>query len=191
MRRHLTRLPAAFALVAALSGCSGALKTLFAPQELSDNYAQTPGTTAVYNWQGVSTPAPAIIDGDAATFEEMSREIEVRLPEPRPIRRIVIRNTNFEDVIVYVGGPGGEGDWKIQTQIRQNKNTTITIPLSLMTDRIRFRIGGTLDDSIGPAQPIIVEGIEIRRSTLHQARPKAGEVEIYGFRTKREADDVF
>jgi len=60
-----------------------------------------------------------------------------------------------------------------------------------MTDRIRFRIGGTLDDSIGPAQPIIVEGIEIRRSTLHQARPKAGEVEIYGFRTKREADDVF
>jgi len=172
-----------------LAGCAP-LKSVFAPQELTENYCLTPGTVAQYEWQGTVTPVPNLIDGDLNTIGETGREIVIRLPEPRPLRRIVIRDANYEDIILYVGGPGGEGDWKILRQIKQNRERTITIPLSVITDRVRFRIGNTLDDTIGPA-PRPVEGVSTRGATLKLAAPKAAEIELYGFRTKSRSGDLF
>jgi hypothetical protein len=170
-------------------GCAP-LRTVFAPQELTENYCRTPGTVAQYEWQGTVTPAPNLIDGDMTTVGETGREIVIILAEARPIRRIVIRDANYEDIILYVGGPGGEGDWKILQQIKQNRERTITIPLSVMTDRVRFRIGNTLDDSIGPA-PRPVDGVNQRGATLKLAAPKAAEIEIYGFQNKTKSGDLF
>lgn len=174
---------------AALTGCAP-LRSLFEPQELTENYCLTPGTVAQYEWQNTITPVPNLIDGDLSTVAETGREIVILLPESRPVRRIVIREANYEDIIVYVGGRGGEGDWKILQQIKQNRERTIAIPLSVITDRVRFRIGNTLDDSIGPA-PRPVDGVSPRGSTLKLASPRAAEIEIYGFQTKSKSGDVF
>lgn len=174
---------------AVLTGCAQ-LRTAFAPQELTENYCRTPGTVAQYEWQGNVTPVPNLVDGDLKTIAETGREIVIRLAEARPVRRIVIRDANYEDIILYVGGPGGEGDWKILRQIKQNRERTITISLSVITDRVRFRIGNTLDDSIGPA-PRPVDGVSQRGSTLKLAAPKAAEIEIYGFQTKSKSGDIF
>lgn len=174
----------------ALGGCAG-VSSLFAPQELTENYCLTPGAVAEAHWQNTVTPVPALIDGDLSTVGETSREVVIRLPESRPVRRILIRETNYEDILVYVGGPGGEGDWKLLRQIKQNREKTVAIPLSVITDRVRFRIGNTHDDTIGPA-PRPVEGmVNPRGSTLKLAAPKAAEIEIYGFRNKTSSGDVF
>ncbi|MDA1192199.1 MAG: hypothetical protein O3A46_11025, partial [Candidatus Poribacteria bacterium] len=139
-----------FSLVSfAVAGC-GAMTGFFAPQEMSENYALTPGTLAISTWESTDTPVPELIDGDPETTVETARQIIIRLPEKRSIRRIVMRNANYEDVILYIGGEK-ENEWKQASRIKQNRETTITIDVTAVTDRIRLRIGNTHDDKMGVA----------------------------------------
>lgn len=167
-------------------GCSR-FQNVVKPQELSENYALTPGTVAEYHSQGVHTPAPALVDGDVKTIGETGREIIIRLPEPRPIRRIVTRASNYEDVILYVGGKD-ERDWKMVKQIKQNRSDTITIKVNVLTSRIRLRIGGTHDDKRGALRAESGEA-GTRYTNLQVGTPKAGEIELYGFRSQASKKD--
>ena len=146
------------AISAALCGCGTTLGTLLQPQELSENYAAMPGTIAESHWRGTAERVPALVDGDPETIGETAREIVIVMPEPRAIRRIVTRNSNYEDVILYVGGRG-ENEWKMVTQIKQNTKPSIEINLSAITDRIRLRIGNTHDDQFGTPDRRVVRGI--------------------------------
>ena len=181
---------AAAATACIACGCSGVLGTIFQPQELSDNYATIPGTVAESHWKRSVELVPLLIDGDVETIGRTAREIVIRMPEERVIRRVVTRNSNYEDVILYVGGRS-EGEWKMVTQIKQNDKSSIVINLSAVTDRIRLRIGDTFDDEFGSSDRRIVPGTGGRRQTAFKpGAPKAGEIELYGLRAKRSDEDV-
>ena len=169
----------------ALAGCA-ALTSVFQPAELSENYATLPGVTAEYAWQDQAMAAPALVDGSAATTVQTSREVRVVLPEARAIRRVVARNANYENATLYVGGRGAD-EWRMAGQIRKNAETDITFKVNAFTDRIRIRIGNTHDDRHGAVARVIdaTEGA-IRTTTFAPGQPRAGEIEIYGYRPKTE-----
>jgi hypothetical protein len=184
---RLLRFLSALVWLGGLPGCA-VLRTVLAPQEWSENYALMPGTIAEWHWLGTVGAAPNLVDGDPSTTAETSREVVVRIPEPRPLRRIVLRDANYEDVLVYVGGRS-EGEWKMVAHVQQNRASTLTIPLNSITDRIRLRIGNTLDDKVGAARPIEQGGSIVGFTTFQPGKPRAGEIELYGLRTKKAADD--
>lgn len=180
------------AAVLTLSACAS-LKSVFAPQALSENLCRTPGTVIEYDWEGGYAPAPALMDGNPDTVAETSREIMIRLPERRPLRRVIIRNANYSDIFLYVHGGSGDGDWKMLGKLQQNRATTVEFDVSGISDRIRLRIGDTLDDTIGEKRVELDERGQDsgRRTTFHPGTPRAGEIEVYGYTTKSKADDVF
>lgn len=179
------------ALLLFLGGCgTGLIGRLVGPQELSDNYALLPGTVAEWHWQTEVHPAPELIDGDPETVAVTSREIYIRLPVERSLHQLVIRNANFEDVIVYAGGKS-EGEWKIVARVKQNREPTLVIPIRATTDRIRLRIGNTHDDRFGSNQRRWIEQGGVQRTTAFQpGQPRAGEIELYGLRRPAEAEEL-
>ena len=169
----------------ALAGCS-ALTSVFQPAELSENYATLPGVTAEYAWEDQAMEAPGLVDGSAAPTVQTSREVRVRLPEARAIRRVVARNANYENATLYTGGRGAD-EWRMAGQTRKNTETDITFRVNAFTDRIRIRIGNTHDDRHGAVARVInaAEGTT-RTTTFAPGQPRAGEIEIYGYRPKTE-----
>ena len=59
--------------------------------------------------------------------------------------------------------------------------------MNAFTDRIRIRIGNTHDDRHGAVARVInaAEGTT-RTTTFAPGQPRAGEIEIYGYRPKTE-----
>ncbi len=167
------------------TGCAS-LATVFQPAELSENYARLPDVIAQYKWQDQEIAAPDLVDGSPETTVGTSREVHVILPEPRSIRRVVARNANYEDATLYVGGRGSD-EWRMVGQIKQNAEPDITFKVNAVTDRIRIRVGGTSDDKHGTVARVVgyENGIP-RTTTFTPGKPRAGEIEIYGYRPRTE-----
>ncbi len=157
-------------------GCqSGMLSHLVSAQAWSENYATLEGATCT---------SPEMIDGNLETVGQRSggHEITVTLPTRKSIHRIVIRGTNIEDVIVYMS-LGGEGNWKIIKQVKNNRNPTIDLRVSVVTDGIRFRVGGTLDDKrVAGAYSAQYDAVINRQ--VKRGYPTAQEIELYGLAEK-------
>ena len=133
---------------------------------------------------------PALVDGDPLTTAETAREIVIILPERRSIRKVVTRNSNYEDIILYVGGLG-EDEWNLVTQVKQNRQTSVEMNVSVSTDRIRLRIGNTLDDQFGTSERRTVrDSGGLRQTSFKPGKPRAGEIEIYGLRPKSPDKDA-
>ena len=161
-----------------LGGCTPSLiKKIFHEQEWGENYART---------EGVTCTTPEMIDGDMKTVGVSSRhEIIITLPERKPIHRILIRDTNIEDFILYAS-EGSEGDWKQITKQKNNKLDTIDIRVGVVTDKLRFRIGGTFDDE-RMARKIVPFGNTARSiRQIKRAPVSVREIELYGFVSKKK-----
>ncbi|MCZ6680134.1 MAG: hypothetical protein O7E52_23130 [Candidatus Poribacteria bacterium] len=164
-------------------GCGSAmLNALVSAQEWSENYATLEGTTCGYSAKDSQIPVPEMIDGDLETVGRAGREIILTLPTRKSIHRVVIRGTNIEDVILYAG-LGGEGNWRKVKQLKNNRESTIDLRVSFVTDRIRLRVGGTFDD-----QRIAGAYSAQRNAIISQRKlgsPTAQEIELYGFVDKK------
>ena len=157
-----------------ISGCKSSLVSrLFPEQTWSQNYALLEGTTCT---------SPEMIDGDLDTVGRRWKEIILTLPERKAIHRIVIRGTNFEDIIVYAGLGNADSCRSIK-KIKDNQSTTIDFRATCVTDAIRFRIGGTLDDKrVGKdfRSAMSIDPNVRRYSGIKRGYPYAQEIELYG-----------
>ena len=147
-------------------GCS----VLFAPQELSENYALA---------EGVLCDAPEAVDGDLNTVSNSTR-ITISLPEKKSIRKIIIHNLNISNFVLYES-MGEEGRWKIIKSVKGNKLPKVVINTQVVTDKIRMFItdtsGGRFAD---PGTLRDVDGNSNIFSRQVDARPLLQEIELYG-----------
>lgn len=161
-----------------MAGCkAGFMGALVAPQEWSENYALLDGATCT---------VPAMADGNLETVGTANRDwIVITLPTRKSIHRIVIRETNIEDLIVYES-IGGEGEWKRINKINNNRKSTIDIRVSVVTDAIRFKIGETSDDK-RVAGEFSYQVNRVRNRQVKRGYPTAQEIELYGFVQKKSS----
>ena len=158
-----------------LSLCAGC-STLFAPQELSENYALAPG---------VECDAPLAVDGNLETVSSNTR-ILITLPERKSIRKIVIHSPNISDFILYES-TGGEGQWRIIKGIKGNKLTQIAINTQVTTDKIRMFVSDTRGSIFAEPGSITDEdGYPSLFTRKVDALPQIQEIEIYGLVDKIE-----
>ncbi len=166
---------------AILIGCSSVTKNIVTKQEWSENYSRG---------KNVKATSPLMIDGDPGTLGETQpppdmasagatkfTEAVVELPEAKSIRRIVIRNTNLRNFIVY-SGTGKSGDWKTLKEFKNNSDNVVDFNVSTQTDRIKIRVLRTSDDETIP-------GGRGGQARLRHAPGKIQEIEIYGFTTAK------
>jgi len=152
------------------AGCAN-FEKVFAPQQLSENYALMPG---------VECDAPEAVDGDLNTVSNNTR-IVISLPEKKSIRRIVIYNTNIANFILYEY-KGKEGDWKIINSFKGNKQPKIVVNTQVVTDKIRIFISDTHGSRfVGPGivrdENKIIHKVDAQLDAL----PEIQEIELYGF----------
>ncbi|MDQ1329367.1 MAG: hypothetical protein QG641_2656 [Candidatus Poribacteria bacterium] len=159
-----------FLVLFAFSGCS-TFNTLFAPQQMSENYALMPG---------VECDAPEAVDADMNTISNSTR-IVISLPEKKSIRRIVIYNTNISNFILYEY-KGNAGDWKIINSFKGNTQTKIVVNTQVMTDKIRLFVSDTSGTIfIGPGVERDENGFLRKVDSQVNAKPEIQEIELYGF----------
>ncbi len=152
--------------VCLLAGCS----TLFAPQELSENYALA---------DGVRCDAPAVVDGDLETTSE-SRRIVISLPEAKPIRRVIIHSPNVSNFILYES-IGAEGQWRIIKSVKGNKLDKIVVSTQVTTDKIRIYVSDTRGSRfVNPGTMIDETGRRNLFTRKVDTRPVIQEIELYG-----------
>ena len=96
--------------------------------------------------ESVTCSSAEMTNGDLKPVGSSGHQILIELPERKAIHRIVIRQTNIEDLILYAGASKSQGDWRKVDKIKDNRQTTFKIRQAFVTDRIRMRIGGTMDD---------------------------------------------
>ncbi|MBM3241863.1 hypothetical protein FJZ31_36800 [Candidatus Poribacteria bacterium] len=161
-----------------LSGCqAGILSKFFEEQQWSENYALL---------EGVTCTTPEMIDGDMNTVGISGRhEVIITLPERKSIHRILIRGTNIEDYILYAS-KGSEDNWKQVGKKKNNKSDTIDIRVSAVTDKLRFRIGGTFDDVRRAKDPYAYQLTGQRDIPIKRAAVSVREIELYGFAEKEK-----
>jgi len=148
------------------AGCS----TLFAPQELSENYALE---------DGVQSDAPAVVDGDLET-SITTRRIVITLPEARAIRRVIIHSPNISNFVLYQS-IGAEGEWRPIKSVKGNKLDKIVVNTQVTTDRIRLYVSNARGSRFAePGQTLDETGRRNRFSRMVDARPVIQEIELYG-----------
>ena len=162
-----------------IAGCkAGFMSALVAPQEWSENYVLLEGATC---------SVPAMADGNLETVGTANQHwIVITLPTRKPIHRIVIRETNIEDLIIYES-VGGEGEWKRIDKINNNRKSTIDMRVSVVTDGIRFKIGETSDDKRLAGEFSYQEN-RLRNRQVKRGYPTAQEIELYGFVQKKASN---
>lgn len=162
-----------FILTMTISGCSRLeiLHKVFAPQEWSENYALLEGTECTSN---------LMVDGKIDTVGKTGHRIIIELPGRKSIHKVIIRDTNIEDLILY-RWTGNK--WMKVTKVIDNTADTIEIRVRIATNRLRFRIGGTFDDKRLAGKPSPITG-KIRRNRIKRGTPSASEIELYGFISK-------
>jgi hypothetical protein len=159
-----------FLILFALSGCS-TFSTLFAPQQMSENYALMPGAEC---------DAPEAVDADMNTISNNTR-IVISLPEKKSIRRIVIHNTNISNFILYEY-KGKEGDWKIINNFKGNTQSKIVVNTQVITDKIRIFVSDTSGARfVGPGVERDENGFLQKVDSQLDAKPEIQEIELYGF----------
>jgi len=152
--------------VCLLAGCS----TLFAPQELSENYALA---------DGVRCDAPGVVDGDLETTSG-SRRIVISLPEAKPIRRVIIHSPNVSNFILYES-IGAEGEWRIIKSVKGNKLDKIIVNTQVTTDKIRLFVSDTRGSRfIDPGTITDETGRRNEFTRKVDTRPVIQEIELYG-----------
>ena len=166
-----------------LSSCRLAelVSTVFAAQEWSQNYALM---------EGVTCSAQEMIDGDIKTFGSSGHQIRINLPQRKTIHRLVFRQTNIQDLTLYIDrNNDDENDWMKWEQIDANRESTIEIRKVFNAQRIRILIGATSDD-----QRIAEEftfnthsRVGIHRRTVERGKPFVHEIELYGFEVKESS----
>lgn len=171
-----------FSLSCFALGCSGLVNNLVLPQGWSENYAALDGTTCTYVFKNSEYPVLEMIDGDLETGNKAGHRIIVTLPTRKSIHRVVLRGTNIEDVIVYqgLGGLGGQGHWKVVKRVKNNREPTLDLRVSAVTNQIRLQVGGTFDDQRMPGVPTPSGGM----THVKRGNTLIHEIELYGFAKK-------
>ena len=182
----------AFNLVS-LYGCTTGL---IADQAWSENYALM---------EGVQANDPAIIDGDLKTVGQSqyvepssdvvqshhaSSESVIFLPAPKSIHRVVIHSSNVQAFDIWVAD--NQGRWDRIKEIKSVKQKVIDVRLNraVRTNGVKVRISRTTDDA------------EIRQKNIQRVRgwriysghvrapAKISEIELFGFASKKDVEDV-
>lgn len=186
-------------LLFSLTGC-----ILFTQQEWSENYALM---------DGVTSNSPLAIDGNVETIGEAqlpmnsdrrlaSPEIIITLSEKKVIRKIIIHSDNLKKLVIYADKGGtihSNTDWQLLKEIKAVKSYPLEIPIlySHPTDKLRIVILDTTDDAVVARK----EKAEFSRQGIGSLafgrggsrmfgqrynNARIGEIEIYGYRTKKE-----
>jgi len=147
-------------------GCS----TLFAPQQLSENYARIPG---------VKSNAPEAVDGDLNTISKNTR-IFISLPEEKSIMKIVIHSPNISNFTLYELA-GEKNEWRRIKGIKGNKLSKIVINTQVTTDAIRMFVSDTSKGRFAePGTIRHMDGHTNIFSSQVDALPQIQEIELYG-----------
>ena len=180
------------ASISLFSSCrlSELTSTVFSAQEWSQNYALT---------EGVTCSAQEMIDGDIKTVGSSGYQVRINLPERKTIHRLVFRQTNIQDLTLYIDrNNDDENDWMKWEQIDSNRESTFEIRKVFNAQRIRILIGATSDDQ-RIAEKFTHSRTGIHRQTVKRGAPFVHEIELYGFEvkdsppveTQAEKDELF
>ena len=149
--------------------------TVFSAQEWSQNYALT---------EGVTCSAQEMIDGDIKTVGSSGYQVRINLPERKTIHRLVFRQTNIQDLTLYIDrNNDDENDWMKWEQIDSNRESTFEIRKVFNAQRIRILICATSDDQ-RIAEKFTHSRTGIHRQTVKRGAPFVHEIELYGFKVK-------
>ena len=165
------------ASISLFSSCrlSELTSTVFSAQEWSQNYALT---------EGVTCSAQEMIDGDIKTVGSSGYQVRINLPERKTIHRLVFRQTNIQDLTLYIDrNNDDENDWMKWEQIDSNRESTFEIRKVFNAQRIRILIGATSDDQ-RIAENFTHSRTGIHRQTVKRGAPFVHEIELYGFKVK-------
>jgi hypothetical protein len=162
-------------IISAICLCAGC-STLFAPQQLSENYALA---------EGVECDAPEAVDGDLNTVSNNTR-IVISLPEKKSIRKIIIHSPNISNFILYES-IGEEGEWRPIKSVKGNRLTEVAINTHVTTDKIRMFVTDTSGGRF--AEPESLRDVDGRTNIFSRqvdAPPQIQEIELYGLVDKIE-----
>ena len=167
-----------------------------AEQTWSKNYALM---------EGVQANDPAIVDGDLKTIGQSqyvevssdviqsnhaSSESVILLPIPKSIHRVVVHSSNIEAFDIWVAD--NQGRWGRIKEIKSVKQKVIDVRLNraVRTTGVKIRIRRTSDDAELRQKNIQrVRGWRIYSGHV-RAPAKISEIELYGFTSKQDAEDV-
>jgi mannose/fructose/N-acetylgalactosamine-specific phosphotransferase system component IIB len=184
----------AFSLVS-FYGCT-TVPGFIADQTWSKNYALM---------EGVQANDPAIVDGDLKTIGQSqyaeassdlvqshhaSSESVIFLPDPQSIHRIVMHSSNVEAFDIWVAD--NQGRWGRIKEIKSVEQEVIDVRLNraVRTSGVKIRIRRTSDDA-ELRQKNIQRVRGWRVYTGHVKAPaKISEIELYGFTSKQDTEDV-
>ena len=181
--------------VVSFYGCTAA-PAFIADQTWSENYTLM---------EGVQANDPAIVDGDLKTIGQSqyaeassdtvqshhaSSESVIFLPDPQSIHRIVMHSSNVEAFDIWV--TDNQGRWGRIKEIKSVKQEVIDVRLNraVHTSGVKIRIRRTSDDA------------ELRQKNIQRVRgwrvysghvkapAKISEIELYGFISKQDVEDV-
>jgi mannose/fructose/N-acetylgalactosamine-specific phosphotransferase system component IIB len=176
-------------------GCTAA-PAFIADQTWSENFALV---------EGVQANDPAIVDGDLKTIGQSqyaeassdlvqshhaSSESVIFLPDPQSIHRIVMHSSNVEAFDIWVAD--NQGRWGRIKEIKSVEQEVIDVRLNraVRTSGVKIRIRRTSDDA-ELRQKNIQRVRGWRVYTGHVKAPaKISEIELYGFTSKQDTEDV-
>ena len=181
--------------VVSFYGCTAA-PAFITDQTWSENYALM---------EGVQANDPAIVDGDLKTIGQSqyaeassdtvqshhaSSESVIFLPDPQSIHRIVMHSSNVEAFDIWV--TDNQGRWGRIKEIKSVEQEVIDVRLNraVHTSGVKIRIRRTSDDA------------ELRQKNIQRVRgwrvysghvkapAKISEIQLYGFISKQDVEDV-
>lgn len=181
--------------VVSFYGCT-TVPSFIADQTWSENYALM---------EGVQANDPAIVDGDLKTIGQSqyvepssdvvqsyhaSSESVILLPAPQSIHRVVVHSSNIEAFDIWVAD--NQGRWERIKEIKsiKQKVTDVRLNRAVHTTGVRIRIRRTSDDAELRQKNIQhVRGWRIYSGHV-RAPAKISEIELYGFASKQNREDV-
>ena len=181
--------------VVSFYGCTVA-PAFITDQTWSENYALM---------EGVQANDPAVVDGDLKTIGQSqyaeassdtvqshhaSSESVILLPAPQSIHRIVMHSSNVEAFDIWVAD--NQGRWGRIKEIKSVEQEVIDVRLNraVRTAGVKIRIRRTSDDA------------ELRQKNIQRVRgwrvysghvkapAKISEIQLYGFISKQDVEDV-
>ena len=192
LQSSFTHLFLVFSLIS-LYGCTAGI---IADQTWSENYALM---------EGVQANDPAIVDGDLKTIGQSqyveasadviqshhaSSESVIFLPAPKSIHRVVLHSSNVQAFDIWV--TDNQGRWERIKELKSIKQKVIDVRLNraVRTTGVKVRIIRTSDDAALRQKNIQrVRGWRIYSGHV-RAPAKISEIELYGFTSKEDVENV-
>ena len=184
----------AFSIISSY-GCA-TVPNFIGEQTWSENYALL---------EGVQANDPAIVDGDVKTIGQSqyaeassdavqsshaSSESVILLPAPQSIHRIVMHSSNVEAFDIWVAD--NQGRWGRIKEIKSVEEavTDVRLNRAVHTAGVKIRIRRTSDDAeLRQKNTQRVRGWRVYTGHV-KAPAKISEIELYGFVSKQDAEDV-